>query len=82
MGYIGVLVCCGSDDGCYVGLRLIALTIFLQCVTVFLLLLGEYERVQKKAFTNWVNSHLIKVSQCSLYLMASIIATVSKRMSE
>ena len=24
---------------------------------------GEYERVQKKAFTNWVNSHLIKVSQ-------------------
>jgi len=23
---------------------------------------GEYERVQKKAFTNWVNSHLIKVN--------------------
>ncbi len=22
---------------------------------------GEYERVQKKAFTNWVNSHLVKV---------------------
>ena len=22
---------------------------------------GEYERVQKKAFTNWINSHLLKV---------------------
>ncbi|CAI8008649.1 Dystonin, partial [Geodia barretti] len=24
---------------------------------------GEYERVQKKAFTNWINSHLLKVGQ-------------------
>ena len=33
-------------------------------VIILLLLLfvsGEYERVQKKAFTNWINSHLIKV---------------------
>lgn len=30
-------------------------------VFVLVWLLGEYERVQKKAFTNWVNSHLIKV---------------------
>ena len=28
---------------------------------LYVFVVGEYERVQKKAFTNWINSHLIKV---------------------
>lgn len=31
---------------------------------------GEYERVQKKAFTNWVNSHLMKV--CAVIFLVCV----------
>lgn len=34
---------------------------------------GEYERVQKKAFTNWVNSHLVKVRKhARMFLIDSV----------
>ena len=42
-------------------------------VVTLLPLSGEYERVQKKAFTNWVNSHLIKVGLFSLPLVLIVV---------
>ena len=43
-------------------------------VITLLPLSGEYERVQKKAFTNWVNSHLIKVGLFSLPLVLIVVS--------
>lgn len=41
--------------------RLETLHLYIELYMKYFHIAGEYERVQKKAFTNWVNSHLLKV---------------------